>query len=109
MRREYQIVGRKGSAALRQFLAKEGAGLLPMVELIEAGELAVEELVGQLGQATLEAVLAISAQQVAGQPLAPEGDRAGPARCGPVCPHVAAHSPARTPLTSSPTRASMSD
>ena len=66
MRREYQIVGRKGSAALRQFLAKEGTTLLPMVELIEQGQLAVEALVGQLGQATLEAVLAISAQQVAG-------------------------------------------
>jgi putative transposase len=64
--REYQIVGRKGSAALRQFLAKEGTTLLPMVELIEQGQLAVEALVGQLGQATLEAVLAISAQQVAG-------------------------------------------
>jgi transposase-like protein len=53
---------------LRQFLAKEGAVLLPMVELIEAGQVAVEELVGQLGQATLEAVLAISAEQVAGPP-----------------------------------------
>jgi len=68
VRREYQIVGRKGSAALRQFLAKEGAALLPMVTLIEQGQLAVEELVGQLGKVTLEAVLAISAEQVAGPP-----------------------------------------
>jgi transposase-like protein len=68
VRREYQVVGRKGSAALRQFLAKEGAALLPMVELIEAGQLAVEELVGQLGKAALEAVLAISAEQLAGPP-----------------------------------------
>ena len=68
MRREYQIVGRKGSAALRQFLAKEGAALLPMVRLIEQGQLAVEELVGQLGKAALEAVLTISAEQVAGPP-----------------------------------------
>jgi putative transposase len=66
--REYQIVGRKGNAALRQFLAKEGAALLPMVELIEAGQMAVEELVGRLGQATLETVLAMSAEQVAGPP-----------------------------------------
>jgi len=66
--KEYQITGRKGSAALRQFLAKEGAALLPMVALLEQGQLAVEELVGQLGQATLEAVLAISAEQVAGPP-----------------------------------------
>jgi len=68
VRREYQIVGRKGSAALRQFLAKEGAALLPMVRLIEQGQLAVEELVGQLGKAALEAVLTISAEQVAGPP-----------------------------------------
>ena len=56
---------RKGNAVLQQFLEKEGAALLPMVELIEAGQLAVEELVRQ---ATLEAVLAISAEQVAGPP-----------------------------------------
>ena len=68
MRREYQVVSRKGSAALRQFLAKQGAALVPMVELIEQGQLAVEELVGQLGKAALEAVLAISAEQVAGPP-----------------------------------------
>jgi transposase-like protein len=61
-------VSRKGSAALRQFLAKQGAALVPMVELIEQGQLAVEELVGQLGKAALEAVLAISAEQVAGPP-----------------------------------------
>ena len=68
MSKEYQIVSRKGSAALRQFLVKQGAALLPMVTLLEAGRLAVEELVGQLGKATLEAVLAISAEQVAGPP-----------------------------------------
>ena len=68
MRREYQIVGRKGSAALRQFLAKEGAALVPMMELLEAGKVAVEELVGAMGKAALEAVLLISAEQVAGPP-----------------------------------------
>jgi transposase-like protein len=39
-----------------------------MVRLIEQGQLAVEELVGQLGKAALEAVLTISAEQVAGPP-----------------------------------------
>jgi len=66
VRREYQVVSRDGSAALRQFLAKQGAALVPMVELLEAGKLAVEELAGQLGKAALEAVLLISAEQVAG-------------------------------------------
>lgn len=64
MKREYQIVSRKGSAALRQFLAKGGAAVLPMVGLIEAGRLAV----GQLGEAALEAVLVLSPEQVAGPP-----------------------------------------
>jgi transposase-like protein len=68
VRREYQITGRKGNAALRQFLAKEGATLVRMTELIEQGRMAVEELVGQLGKAALEAVLACSAEQVAGPP-----------------------------------------
>lgn len=68
MSKEYQITSRKGNAALRQFLAKEGAALLPMVTLIEQGQVAVGELIGQLGQATLEAVLAISVEQVAGPP-----------------------------------------
>ena len=68
MRSEYQITNRKGNAALQQFLEKERAALLPMVELIEQGEIAVEEGVGRLGQATLAAVLAIWAEQVAGPP-----------------------------------------
>ena len=66
MKKEYQITSCKGSAGLGQFLAKEGTALLPVVELLEQGQLAVEELVGQLGKATLEAVLTISAEQVAG-------------------------------------------
>ena len=68
VRREYQIVGRKGSAALRQFLAKEGAAgaVGTMMELLEAGKLAVEALVGEMGKAALEAVLLLSAEQVAG-------------------------------------------
>ena len=86
MRREYQIVGRKGSAALRQFLVKEGAALVPMMELLEAGKLAVEALVGQLGKATLEAVLLLSAEQVAGpaHPGRPGGAIRRMPRCSPT-------------------------
>jgi putative transposase len=64
----YQIASRKDSRQLRQFLAQQGQALLPMVELIEQGRLAVEELVGELGRAALEAVLLVSAEQVAGPP-----------------------------------------
>ena len=66
MRKGYQIASKKDSGRLRQFLAQQGQALLPMVELIEQGRLAVEELVGQLGRAALEAVLLVSAEQVAG-------------------------------------------
>ena len=66
MGKEYQVVSRDGSVEWRQLLAGHGQALLPMVELLEAGRLAVEELVGQLGKAALEAVLLISAEQVAG-------------------------------------------
>ena len=55
MRREYQIVSRDGSAALRQFLAKQGTALVLMMKVLEAGKIAVEELVGEMGKAALEA------------------------------------------------------
>ena len=57
MSKGYQIASKKDSRQLRQFLAQHGQALVPMVELIEQGRLAVEELVGQLGRAALEAVL----------------------------------------------------
>jgi len=62
----YQIAERTDSQALAQFLQKEGQLLLPMVELIEQAQLAVDELIDVTGRATLEAVLALSAQGVAG-------------------------------------------
>ena len=68
MSKTYQVASKKDSRQLRQFLAQHGQALQPMVELIEQGQLAVEELVGQLGQAALEAVLLVSAEQVAGPP-----------------------------------------
>jgi len=68
VRREYQIASKKDSRRLRQFLAQHGQALQPMVELIEQGRLAVEQLVHDLGRAALEAVLLVSAEQVAGPP-----------------------------------------
>ena len=62
----YQIADRKDSRALSQYLAKNGQLLLPMVELISSAQLAVEEFMEVLGRAALEAVLELSAQQVAG-------------------------------------------
>ena len=68
MSKEYQIADKEDSRKLTQFLAEHGEVMLPMVELIEQGRLAVEELVGKLGRAALEAVLLVSAEQIAGPP-----------------------------------------
>lgn len=63
---EYQVVDRKDSRALAEFLQKEGQFLLPMVELIETAQLAVDEVIDVAGRATIEAVLQLSAQEIAG-------------------------------------------
>jgi transposase-like protein len=47
-------------------LVKEGQFLLPMVELVEQAECAVDELVDVMGRATIEAILRMSAEGVAG-------------------------------------------
>lgn len=62
----YHVSNRTDSRVLAQFLQKEGQLLLPMVQLIEQAHLAVEELIDVTGRATLEAVLTLSAQAVAG-------------------------------------------
>ena len=62
----YQILGKKDSRELAEFLMANGQALLPMVELISEARLALDDFVGVLGGACLEAVLGLSAQQVAG-------------------------------------------
>jgi transposase-like protein len=66
MGRTYEIAGRGDSRALEAFLAKEGQFLLPVVQLIEEAELAVDELIDVTGRATIQAVLQMSAEQVVG-------------------------------------------
>ena len=63
---EYQIISKNDSKKLTQFLCKEGQLLLPMVELITQAEMAIDELIGITGRAAIEAVLTLSAQEVAG-------------------------------------------
>ena len=55
-----------GSKQLADFLVKEGQLLLPMVQLVEQAEVAIDDLIDVMGRATIEAVLQMSAQQVAG-------------------------------------------
>jgi putative transposase len=65
----YQIASQRNSHTskrLAEFLQKEGQFLLPMVELVVQTETAIDELIDVTGRATVEAVLQLSAQEVAG-------------------------------------------
>jgi transposase-like protein len=69
MTEQYQILQGRSSADSRElaaFLAKEGQLLLPMVELVEHAQCAIDELVDVMGRATIEAILLMSAESVAG-------------------------------------------
>ncbi len=62
------MIHKNDQQALRDFLVRNGQALLPMVELIEHSALAVDELIDVLGRASIEAVLRLSAEGVAGPP-----------------------------------------
>jgi transposase-like protein len=63
---EYQVVTATDRRELSDFLIREGQFLLPMVKLIEQSELAIERVIDVTGRACVEAVLEMSAIQVAG-------------------------------------------
>jgi putative transposase len=80
VRRTYHTIEKKGKASARklgEFLSKNGQFLLPMVDLIEQCRLACDELIDVAGRATVQAVLELSAQQVAGGPPHPGKRRRG--------------------------------
>ncbi len=62
----YQIADKTDSRKLTEFLCQEGQFLLPMVELITGAEMAVDALIEVTGRAAIEAVLTLSAQDIAG-------------------------------------------
>jgi transposase-like protein len=64
---DYEIADRKDSRALTEFLRKEGQFLLPIVSLIETAQGAIDEVIDVAGRAAIEAVLQLSAQEVAGE------------------------------------------
>lgn len=69
MQRSYHTIrkiGQRNADRLAEFLSWNGQVLLPMVDLIEQSRLAVDELIDVAGRATIEAVLQLSAYQVAG-------------------------------------------
>ena len=69
MKRPYRIVHDTSTASSREladWLAKDGQLLVPLVELLEKGERAIDEVIDVMGRATVEAVLQMSAEPVAG-------------------------------------------
>jgi putative transposase len=69
LKRNYHTItkiGQPNARRLAEFLTRSGQVLLPMVDLIEQSRLAVDELIDVAGRATIEAVLELSAYQVAG-------------------------------------------
>jgi putative transposase len=71
VQRSYHTIdkqGKVGERKLAEFLVRDGQALLPMLELIEQSRMAVDELIDVMGRASIEAVLELSAMQVAGPP-----------------------------------------
>jgi putative transposase len=69
LKKSYHTITTKGPSNARklaEFFSRNGQGLLPMVDLIEQSRLAVDELIDVAGRATIETVLQLSAEQLAG-------------------------------------------
>ena len=72
----YKIANKTDSKKIAEFLSKDGQLLLPFLDLICNAEQAVDELIDVVGKAAIEAVLTLSARQIAGdkQPGKARGD-----------------------------------
>jgi transposase-like protein len=66
MKGRYEVTDGTNSRAIAEFLKSEGQFLLPMVELVDRAQLAIDEVIEVMGRATIEAVLEMSAEGVAG-------------------------------------------
>jgi transposase-like protein len=67
MGESYRIINRKDNKKITDYLVQNRQFLMPMVELIEASQVAIDELIDVLGRASIEAVLQLSAISVAGE------------------------------------------
>ena len=63
---DYQIISKTDSRKLTDFLSQQGQLLLPMVGLITQAKAAVDELIDVTGRSAIEAMLNLSAQELAG-------------------------------------------
>lgn len=69
MKRKYHVVESRSTQAgevIRSFCAANGPILAPSVGLIAEARLAVDEVIGQAGRGSIETILHVSAEQVAG-------------------------------------------
>ena len=69
--KSYHAIRRQGKVneqKLATFLATNGQGLLPMVDMFEQSQIACDQLIYVTGRAAIQAVLKLSAAQVAGGP-----------------------------------------
>lgn len=66
MEGRYEVTDGTDRRAIAEFLKREGQSLLPMVELVDRAQLAIDKVIEVMGRATIEAVLEMSAEAVAG-------------------------------------------
>jgi transposase-like protein len=70
VKKTYHIVSRdskSAAATLEQFTQANGQFLLPLVELITQARVAIDEVISTVGRQTIETILSLSAQEVAGE------------------------------------------
>ena len=53
MKRTYEVASATDKRAMVEFMKREGQFLLPMVELVERTELAIDEVIQVMGRATI--------------------------------------------------------
>ena len=69
MKKTYHIVNRDAQSAsksIQEFAQANGQILLPLVELITQARVAVDDVIQSIGRQTIETILTLSAQEVAG-------------------------------------------
>jgi putative transposase len=66
MKESYQIIDPSDSRVLAEAMSKNGQLLLPMLRLIEDARMAVDQAIDVSGRATIQALLLLSAQELAG-------------------------------------------
>ena len=69
MKKTYHIVNREeksAAASIEQFAKSNGQLLLPLIELVTEARIAVDDVISSVGRKTIETILRLSAEQVAG-------------------------------------------